>query len=60
MKADVDDPLVHARVTPKLVRFISEGGEIVRALAPQWKVPTLLLYAGSDRCVAPWASFSAS
>jgi len=28
----------------------------VRALAPQWAVPTLLLYAGADRCVAPRGS----
>ena len=50
------DPLVHDRVTPRLVRFIVEGGEFVRARAVQWSVPTLLLYAGSDRCVAPAGS----
>ena len=26
------------------------------ALAPRWRVPTLLLYAGSDRCVLPSGS----
>ena len=26
------------------------------ALAPRWRVPTLLLYAGSDRCVRPAGS----
>ena len=50
------DPLVHDRVTPRLVRFIVDGGEFVRARAAQWSVPTLLLYAGSDRCVAPAGS----
>lgn len=54
--AYVDDPLVHDRVSPKLVRFIVDGGEFVRAHAAQWRVPTLLLYAGSDRCVAPAGS----
>ena len=28
----------------------------VLALAPRWRVPTLLLYAGSDRCVVPAGS----
>jgi alpha-beta hydrolase superfamily lysophospholipase len=56
VQAYVADPLVHDRVTPKLVRFIVDGGEFVRARAAQWAVPTLLLYAGSDRCVAPAGS----
>jgi alpha-beta hydrolase superfamily lysophospholipase len=56
VKAYIDDPLVHDRVTPKLVRFIVDGGEFVRAHAAQWQLPTLLLYAGSDRCVAPAGS----
>ena len=51
-----DDPRVHDRVTPRLVRFIVDGGEFVRARAAQWLVPTLLLWAGSDRCVAPAGS----
>jgi alpha-beta hydrolase superfamily lysophospholipase len=50
------DPLVHERVTPKLVRFIVDGGQFALQQAPNWKVPTLLLYAGSDRCVAPRGS----
>jgi alpha-beta hydrolase superfamily lysophospholipase len=56
VKAYVDDPLVHDRVTPRLVRFMKVGGEFVRAHAAAWQVPTLLLYAGSDRCVAPAGS----
>jgi alpha-beta hydrolase superfamily lysophospholipase len=50
------DPLVHDRVTPRLVRFLLDGGEFVRATASRWNVPTLLLYAGADRCVAPAGS----
>ena len=56
VRAYVDDPLVHDRVTPKLVRFIVDAGELVRARAARWRVPTLLLHAGSDRCVAPAGS----
>jgi alpha-beta hydrolase superfamily lysophospholipase len=56
VKAYSADPLVHDRVTPRLVRFIVDGGVFVRAHAAQWRVPTLLLYAGSDRCVAPAGS----
>ena len=54
--AYVADPLVHDRVTPRLARFIIDGGRAVLARAPRWRVPTLLLWAGSDRCVAPAGS----
>lgn len=50
------DPLVHDRVTARLVRFIVDAGQVVRSLAPRWQVPTLLLWAGADRCVAPAGS----
>ena len=50
------DPLVHDRVTPRLVRFVLDGGAFVLRQAPHWTLPTLLLYAGSDRCVAPAGS----
>ncbi|KAB2873937.1 MAG: alpha/beta hydrolase, partial [Burkholderiaceae bacterium] len=56
VRAYVDDPLVHDRVTPLLVRFIVDAGALVRARAPRWNVPTLLLWAGADRCVAPAGS----
>jgi alpha-beta hydrolase superfamily lysophospholipase len=52
VKAYVDDPLVHDRVTPRLARFIVDDGRYVRERAAQWRIPTLLLWAGSDRCVA--------
>ena len=56
VKAYVDDPLVHDRVTPRVVRFIVDEGLAVRAAAPRWRCPTLLMWAGADRCVAPAGS----
>jgi alpha-beta hydrolase superfamily lysophospholipase len=50
------DPLVHDRIAPRLARFLADAGAHVRAQAPRWRVPTLLLYAGSDRCVVPAGS----
>ncbi len=56
VKAYTSDPLVHDRVTPTLVRMMVDGGELVRQHAADWAVPTLLLWAGGDRCVAPAGS----
>jgi alpha-beta hydrolase superfamily lysophospholipase len=53
------DPLVHDRITPRLARFILDAGAQVRALASQWRTPTLLLWAGSDRCVVRSRCFAA-
>ena len=50
------DPRVHDRIAPRLARFVVDGGEFVRAVAPRWTVPTLLFYAGADRCVPPAGS----
>ena len=50
------DPLVHDRVTARLVRFVVDAGHLVRSRSPRWQVPTLLLWAGADRCVAPAGS----
>jgi alpha-beta hydrolase superfamily lysophospholipase len=50
------DPRVHDRITPRLVRFVLDAGALVLRQAPHWTLPTLLLYAGSDRCVAPAGS----
>jgi len=52
----VSDALVHDRVSPRLARFIVDAAALVRSRARDWRVPTLLLYAGSDRCVAPAGS----
>ena len=50
------DPLVHDRISPRLARFIADAGSKTVALAGQWKVPTLLLYAGDDRLLNPQGS----
>lgn len=47
------DPLVHNRISPRLGQFLAEGGKRALAYASQWNVPTLLLYAGSDKLVDP-------
>lgn len=54
--AYIADPLVHDRITPKLVSFILNGGKFARTQAAAWNLPTLLVYAGADRCVAPRGS----
>jgi alpha-beta hydrolase superfamily lysophospholipase len=56
VQAYVDDPLVHDRVAPRLVRFLVDAGRTARERAARWTVPTLLLWAGADRCVAPLGS----
>ncbi|HET8772249.1 MAG TPA: alpha/beta hydrolase [Thermoanaerobaculia bacterium] len=56
VKAYRDDPLVHDRVTPRLVRFILDSGDLVRARARLWRVRTLLMWAGDDRLVDPRGS----
>ena len=55
-QAYLADPLVHDRVTARLGRFIVGEGALVRERAPAWRVPTLLLWAGADRLVAPSGS----
>lgn len=56
VRAYTQDPLVHDRITARLVRFIVDGGRTVLERAPAWRTPTLLLWAGADRCVAPAGS----
>ena len=46
------DPLVHDRIAPRLARFLVDGGAFVQERAARWRVPTLLLFAGSDHLVA--------
>ena len=50
------DPLVHDRICARLGAFVASEGEAVCAAAGRWRVPTLLLYAGDDRLVAPRGS----
>ncbi len=56
------DPLVHDRISARLARFIDDNGPAVVAAASQWRVPTLLMYAGADSLVRPAGSkaFAAS
>ena len=56
VRAYVDDPLVHNRISARLARFIADGGPATVAAAPHWSVPTLLMYAGSDSLVNPQGS----
>lgn len=51
-----DDPLTHDRIGGRLARFLAYEGQTVLQQAPDWPVPTLLLYAGDDRLVRPAAS----
>jgi alpha-beta hydrolase superfamily lysophospholipase len=50
------DPLVHDRIAPRLARFLFAAGPAVLAAAPRWRVLTVLLWAGADRCVDPAGS----
>ena len=50
------DRLVHDRISARLARFIAQAGVATLAQAPQWRVPTLLLYAGQDHLVSPQGS----
>lgn len=50
------DPLVHDRISARLARFIDDGCAHVLAQAPQWRVPTLLMFAGQDMLVDPAGS----
>ena len=50
------DPLVHDRISGRLARFIADAGPATVALASQWQVPTLLMYAGADKLVNPAGS----
>ena len=50
------DPMVHDRISARLARFIADAGPQTLARAAHWKVPTLLMYAGDDRLVAPQGS----
>ena len=50
------DPLCHDRISARLARFLAQGGPQVLARAGSWRVPSLLLWAGDDRLVAPAGS----
>ena len=50
------DPLVHDRISARLARFIIDAGPAVRAAAPRWAAPTLLMWGGADTIVPPAGS----
>lgn len=50
------DALVHDRISARLARFIIDAGPAVRAAAPRWVVPTLLMWGGADTIVPPAGS----
>ncbi len=56
VSAYLSDRLVHDRISARLARFIATAGPQTVALAGQWKVPTLLMYAGEDKLVNPQGS----
>jgi alpha-beta hydrolase superfamily lysophospholipase len=56
VKAYAADALVHDRITGRLGLFVARQGPAVIAAAPRWTTPTLLMWAGADRCVAPAGS----
>jgi len=50
------DPLVHAKISARLAKFIATAGPATVAAASSWSTPTLLIYAGADRLVNPAGS----
>lgn len=50
------DPLVHAKISARLARFIATAGPATVAAASTWNTPTLLMYAGADKLVNPAGS----
>jgi alpha-beta hydrolase superfamily lysophospholipase len=51
-----DDPLVHDRVTARLVRWLGQAGSQALAQSRTLRIPTLMLVAGDDRLVNPQGS----
>jgi alpha-beta hydrolase superfamily lysophospholipase len=49
--AYVKDPLVHARITPRLLRSMLAAIDFCHANAPRFDTPTLLVVAGDDHLV---------
>ncbi|RPH62974.1 MAG: alpha/beta hydrolase [Burkholderiales bacterium] len=56
VRAYLDDPLVHDRISARLGRFIVDASRDAIERAPELSVPTLLIYAGDDRLVDPEGS----
>jgi alpha-beta hydrolase superfamily lysophospholipase len=56
IEAYKNDSFVHRKISARLAQFIAQEGARIMADAPQWRTPTLLLYAGSDALVSPAGS----
>lgn len=56
VSAYLADPLDHDRISARLARFIATAGPATVELAPQWTIPTLLMFAGADKLVNPAGS----
>lgn len=56
VQAYLSDPLIHNRISGRLARFMAQAAAATQAYAPQWTVPTLLLFAGADGLVNPQGS----
>jgi alpha-beta hydrolase superfamily lysophospholipase len=59
--AYVNDPWVHGRVSARLIHGMLDNAPSVFSAAAQWRIPTLLMFAGDDALVDPegsrrWAS----
>jgi alpha-beta hydrolase superfamily lysophospholipase len=59
--AYVNDPWVHSRVSARLIHGMLDQAPGVFSAAAQWRIPTLLMFAGDDALVDPegsrrWAS----
>ncbi|MBB5270404.1 GNAT family N-acetyltransferase [Quisquiliibacterium transsilvanicum] len=56
VRAYLEDPLVHDRISARLLRWLMSAGEGARRAAGSLAVPTLLQVAGADRLVNPEGS----
>jgi alpha-beta hydrolase superfamily lysophospholipase len=56
VRAYLDDPRNHDRISARLARFIAQESATTVAAAPRWTLPTLLMYAGADALVQPAGS----
>ena len=54
--AYVNDPWVHRRVSARLIHGMLDNAPGVFSAAAQWRIPTLLMFAGDDALVDPEGS----
>ena len=54
--AYVNDPCVHGRVSARLIHGMLDNAPGVFSAAAQWRIPTLLMFAGDDALVDPEGS----